>query len=56
MTHLLPGYWDTILIAAAALILWTLGNYYKRKALKIAGMIVFGLALLLYAAEKLLYG
>lgn len=56
MTHLLPGYWDTILIAVAALILWTLGNYYKRKALKIAGIVICGVALLFYVAEKLLYG
>ena len=56
MLQLLPGYWDTILIALAALIVWTLGNYYHRKALKVIAVVVCGLALLLYVAEKLLYG
>lgn len=56
MTHLLPGYWDTIVIAVAALVLWTLGNYFKRKPLKIVGMIFTFLALFLYVGEKLLYG
>ena len=50
MLQLLPGYWDTILIALAALIVWTLGNYYHRKALKVIGVVVPNLVSHFYSA------
>ncbi len=54
MFGLFPGYWDTLLIALIALIVWTMGNVRKHQGLILAGKILTGAAFALYVLKKLL--
>ena len=44
----LAKHWPTVLLALAALVVWTLGNKLKKKVLVIIGIVLCVLALLTY--------
>ena len=54
MDGFFQGYWDTLLIALVALIVWTMGNVRQHKGLILAGKILTGVAFALYVLKKLL--